>query len=139
MLLELDPIGELPSPGKARAAEVAPRASNARSRCRSRPRPRRPLANQPVVVEEDEDAEPWIESARCSTCNDCVNLNSLLFVYDGNKQAKIGDPRAGSYAQLVQAAEKCRRAASTGAAAEPRRTRPRRADPAREAVPVRRR
>ena len=34
-------------------------------------------------------------------------MNSLLFVYNENKQARIGDPKAGTYAQLVQAAEKC--------------------------------
>ena len=30
-----------------------------------------------------------------------------MFVYDANKQAVIGDPRAGTYRQLVEAAEKC--------------------------------
>lgn len=39
--------------------------------------------------------------------NDCVNLNSLLFVYNENKQARIGDATKGSYAQLVAATEKC--------------------------------
>ena len=43
----------------------------------------------------------------CSSCNDCINLNPLLFVYDDNKQARIGDLSKGTYLQLVQAAEKC--------------------------------
>ena len=41
------------------------------------------------------------------TCNDCTDLNQLLFVYDGNKQAQIGDLSKGTFEQLVIAAEKC--------------------------------
>jgi ferredoxin len=51
--------------------------------------------------------DPWIETALCTSCNDCTNINPKLFVYDGNKQAHIGDPDAGTFAQLVAAAEKC--------------------------------
>lgn len=50
---------------------------------------------------------PYIDSALCTTCNECTNLNSKLFRYNENKQAYIADPDAGSYAQLVRAAEKC--------------------------------
>lgn len=69
-----------------------------------------PAAAEPAAPAADDDDgydEPWIESARCTTCNDCININSLLFVYDANKQARIGDARAGTFAQLVLAAEKC--------------------------------
>jgi ferredoxin len=107
MLLELDPIAGQPMAGLGTAAAApAPGAAAAPAA----PAAAAPAAAPPAAapaVEEEVSAEPWIESPRCSTCNDCVNLNSLLFVYDGNKQARIGDPRAGSYAQLVQAAEKC--------------------------------
>ena len=51
--------------------------------------------------------EPWIESVLCTSCNDCINVNPRLFVYDDNKQATIADPRAGTYAELVAAAEAC--------------------------------
>ena len=30
-----------------------------------------------------------------------------MFAYDGNKQAHIKDPSAGTYRQLVEAAESC--------------------------------
>jgi hypothetical protein len=30
-----------------------------------------------------------------------------MFVYDANKQAYIADPKAGSYRELVEAAESC--------------------------------
>ncbi|MBD3334666.1 MAG: ferredoxin [Candidatus Eisenbacteria bacterium] len=62
------------------------------------------------AADEEEEIsfdEPWITTPLCTSCNDCINLNPRLFVYDENKQARIGDPRAGTYAQLVQAAEKC--------------------------------
>ena len=51
--------------------------------------------------------EPWVDSPLCTSCNDCVAMNPALFVYDGNKQVRIGDPRAGTFAQLVKAAEAC--------------------------------
>ena len=51
--------------------------------------------------------EAYIETARCSTCNECTTINSKMFAYDGNKQAYIADINAGTYAQLVEAAESC--------------------------------
>jgi hypothetical protein len=50
---------------------------------------------------------PYIETARCSSCNECIKLNDRMFGYDGNRQATIIDPAAGSYRQLVEAAESC--------------------------------
>jgi ferredoxin len=61
-------------------------------------------------VEEETQRSPdeaYIETARCSTCNECTTLNSKMFAYDGNKQAYIADINAGTYAQLVEAAENC--------------------------------
>jgi pyruvate-ferredoxin/flavodoxin oxidoreductase len=66
-------------------------------------------APETTAEEEDEDflTDPWIETARCTTCNECTNLNGRMFAYDENKQAYIKDPLAGTFAQLVQAAERC--------------------------------
>jgi pyruvate-ferredoxin/flavodoxin oxidoreductase len=65
----------------------------------------------PQALEEEEDEEllrePWIETARCTTCNECTNINGRLFAYDENKQAYIADITAGTFAQIVQAAERC--------------------------------
>lgn len=52
-------------------------------------------------------AGPFIDSMLCTSCNECIQLNGKLFVYDENKQARIGDPSAGTFAQLVKAAERC--------------------------------
>jgi pyruvate-ferredoxin/flavodoxin oxidoreductase len=60
-----------------------------------------------AVADDDMAIEPSIDSARCTTCNECTNLNNRLFAYNAEKQAYIKDPKAGTFAQLVQAAEKC--------------------------------
>ncbi len=51
--------------------------------------------------------EPYIDSILCTTCQDCININSRVFRYNDDKQAFIADAAAGTYAQLVKAAEKC--------------------------------
>jgi hypothetical protein len=51
--------------------------------------------------------DAYIETARCSTCNECTQINPKMFAYDANKQAYIADVKAGTYAQLVEAAESC--------------------------------
>ena len=72
-----------------------------------------PLAVAPAIAEAPAPAaegiaiEPYIDSDRCTTCNECTNLNRKMFAYNANKQAYIKDPKAGTFAQLVQAAEKC--------------------------------
>jgi ferredoxin len=60
------------------------------------------------------DAEPappsdeaYVETPRCTTCEECVTINNRMFVYDENKQAYIADINAGTYRQLVEAAESC--------------------------------
>jgi len=51
--------------------------------------------------------EPYIETPRCTTCDECTNRNDRMFAYDDNKQAYIKDPDAGTYRELVEAAETC--------------------------------
>ena len=63
-----------------------------------------------VVASQDQARspdEPYIETPRCSTCNECIQINGRMFAYNGNKQAYIADPSAGTYRQLVEAAESC--------------------------------
>lgn len=62
----------------------------------------------PEVEEEEEFLEePWIDSALCTTCNECTNLNGKMFQYNANKQAVLTDAGAGTFEDLVKAAEKC--------------------------------
>ena len=63
-------------------------------------------AAAPAEPERSPD-EAYIDTPRCATCNECTNINNKMFVYDANKQAYIADINAGTYAQLVEAAENC--------------------------------
>ena len=62
------------------------------------------------IVEQIQTDEPYIETARCNSCSECVNKNRLMFAYNENKQAYIADAGAGSFRDLVEAAEKCQMA-----------------------------
>lgn len=59
------------------------------------------------AVAETSSDEPYIETPRCTTCNECTQINDKMFAYDANKQASIVNPDAGTYRQLVEAAESC--------------------------------
>lgn len=50
---------------------------------------------------------PWLETEHCTACDECINLNSNIFAYNGDKKAYIKDPHGGPYEDLVKAAEKC--------------------------------
>ena len=66
------------------------------------------IASVPAELEPARSLDDaYIETARCSTCNECTTINSKMFAYNLNKQAYIADVAAGTYAQLVEAAESC--------------------------------
>jgi pyruvate-ferredoxin/flavodoxin oxidoreductase len=50
---------------------------------------------------------PWIESALCTSCDECTRINSKIFAYDADKHAYVKDAKGGPYKDLVRAAEKC--------------------------------
>jgi ferredoxin len=50
---------------------------------------------------------PSIDTALCTTCNECTVRNPQMFAYNAAKQAYIRDPRAGTYRELVETAENC--------------------------------
>jgi len=66
-----------------------------------------PAAAVPEPEKAPAPDAPYIETARCTTCEECVKINNRMFVYDANKQAILADPRAGTYRELVEAAEAC--------------------------------
>ncbi|HSM69844.1 MAG TPA: hypothetical protein VK830_09025, partial [Xanthomonadales bacterium] len=61
-------------------------------------------ASEPQPAASD---EPWIETPRCTTCNECTQLNDRMFAYNDDMQAYIADLGAGTYRELVEAAETC--------------------------------
>ncbi len=64
-------------------------------------------AAEPAAAPEHSRDEAWIDTARCPSCNECQLINDRMFGYDERKQAFIKDLAAGSYRQLVEAAESC--------------------------------
>ena len=67
-------------------------------------------AAAPAVAEAAPERSPdeaYIETSRCTSCNECTQINDKMFGYDTNKQASIINPDAGTYRQLVEAAENC--------------------------------
>lgn len=66
-----------------------------------------PAAAETAAEPERSPDEAYIETARCSSCNECIQLNSKMFAYNADKQAYIADVTAGTYRQLVEAAESC--------------------------------
>lgn len=51
--------------------------------------------------------EPYIETPRCTSCNECIVVNKRMFAYNANNQAYIADATAGTFRELVEAAEGC--------------------------------
>ncbi|MBI4194800.1 MAG: hypothetical protein HY526_06935 [Betaproteobacteria bacterium] len=67
-------------------------------------------APAPAPVEsapEPQSDEAHIETPRCTSCDECTQINNAMFAYDANKQAYIANIEAGTYRQLVEAAESC--------------------------------
>jgi ferredoxin len=51
--------------------------------------------------------EPWLDTPACTTCDDCMGINKMMFAYNDDKQAYLKDATAGTYEDLVRAAEIC--------------------------------
>ena len=106
MLLDLDgeAMGSLGSahPAAAPAPPAAPASDAAPEDTTAPPEP-------PPAPEDEDDfgSDPWIDTPLCASCNECVNLNKLMFQYNGDKQAELVDPSKGNFAQLVAAAKAC--------------------------------
>jgi len=90
----------------APAGELAPAAP---APAESEPAEEEAAVEAPPAPEEEEVSfdEPWIDSMLCTSCDDCLAINKMMFVYNEDKQCFIKDAKAGTFAQLVQAAELC--------------------------------
>jgi len=95
----------VPAVVAAPGASVAPRVADAAVSSAA------PAAAATVATAVADDdtliLEAYIDSDRCTSCNECTNLNNKLFAYNADKQAYIKDPKAGTFQQLVVAAERC--------------------------------
>ena len=63
---------------------------------------------EPAALElERPSDEPYIETPRCTSCNECIQINDKMFGYNKEKQAFVLNAAAGTFRQLVEAAESC--------------------------------
>ena len=99
MLMELSAAAEADELQAAAAAVTAPAPAAETAEA----------APEPAEDASDglDDSLPWIETPRCTTCNECTQVSSKLFAYNENMQAYIADPDGGTYRQIVEAAEGC--------------------------------
>lgn len=95
------PAGFAPAPSPAKPAPTPAKADA-------------PVEKAAEAVEEEEEDdepisldEPYIDTPLCTSCDDCTKMSAHIFAYDGDKQAYIKDANAGSFQELVLAAEKC--------------------------------
>ncbi len=98
------------APAAADATAAQPAASGITRTAPRRPRRllrRRLPLRSPMTTAMRSSLEAYIESARCTTCNECTNLNKKMFAYNADKQAYVKDAAAGTFQQLVLAAERC--------------------------------
>ncbi len=58
-------------------------------------------------VEPMVSADPWVETYRCTTCNDCIDKLPGVFKYNADKQAYIEDASRATFSQMVAIAENC--------------------------------
>jgi hypothetical protein len=91
----------LAPPPPAAPLEVPPAAGAAEA---AAPAPAEEAVEEEELVSFD---EAYIDCPLCTTCNECTNLNSRMFQYNADKQAFIADPAAGTFEELVKAAELC--------------------------------
>jgi pyruvate-ferredoxin/flavodoxin oxidoreductase len=101
------PVGmELAGTAASHAPLLTPKAETAEGS------PETDAAADVAASEDDEDEEdmgnePYIDTIRCTSCDECTNLNDKMFAYNEDGLAYIKDPRAGTFKQLVMAAEAC--------------------------------
>ena len=99
------PVADIAVPAAPVAAAPAPTATA--TAVEAAPAPTETAVADADDEDDDLVMEPYISSARCTSCDECTNLNRKMFAYNDKKQAYIKDASAGTFKQLVQAAEKC--------------------------------
>jgi pyruvate-ferredoxin/flavodoxin oxidoreductase len=62
-------------------------------------------ASAPAAAEGYEAV--WVDTPECTACDECININPKVFGYNEAKKVVILNPKAGSYLDVVKAAEKC--------------------------------
>ncbi|BCK88415.1 hypothetical protein MIZ01_2219 [Sideroxyarcus emersonii] len=66
-----------------------------------------PVAAAAVTGAADGYEPAWVDTPECTACDECININPKVFGYNEAKKIVVLNPKAGSYLDLVKAAEKC--------------------------------
>jgi ferredoxin len=108
-------VNSLLDPDKALSAPPAPTVASSVSTVSSvtevSTAPTTEAGTRPEVLEKEQESivssEAWVEEDECTSCNDCTDALPGVFKYNSDKQATVHNPKGGSYAKIVAAAEKC--------------------------------
>ncbi len=82
-----------PKPAPAAAAPAKPEAKTAEPKAEAAPK--------------QEKMEPYVDSFKCTSCNDCTEKFTTIFEYNQDKQAQVKANWKGTFENLVVAAEGC--------------------------------
>ena len=94
----------IPSPATAPGGAAAPAAAVSATPAAAA------VAAPAAAVDDDDDFmgnEAYIDTLRCTSCDDCLKINPKVFIYNEDQQAFLGDAKAGTFKQIVMAAEAC--------------------------------
>ena len=106
VLMDLDPLSVLPS-GKAAKTASPAEITPLKSAEQNLEALVEDTEEESEVADEEISEEAWLETFRCTTCNECTEMSPTMFDYNEDKQAFIKDINAGTYQELVLAAEEC--------------------------------
>ena len=95
-------------------AAAAPRAARSPASLAATPAPTTATAATeaaasaaPAVAPAETAEEAWVDTAMCTSCDECTRKFPAIFAYNGDKQAFVKNSRGGSFHDLVLAAEAC--------------------------------
>ena len=72
------------------------------------PIPAEVVSEKPVAAPTPEaGVDPYVDTFRCTSCNDCTEKFPAIFMYNEEKQAEVKPDWQGTFEQLVMAAEGC--------------------------------
>lgn len=101
ILLDLDSITPLPAVAGASRSSASPQVKE------EKPAEEAPAKVEAAAKPAEISSEPWVETYRCTSCNECTDKYPRAFKYNGDKQAYVEDATTVTFAQLVKAAEAC--------------------------------
>jgi ferredoxin len=104
VLLNLDDVEVKNSPAKPNVPKKAPAKAEKPAVEKKEVKKEKPAAKK---KEEVGGTEAWLETFKCTSCNDCTEKFPAIFEYNEDKQAFIKDVKGGTFEQLVVAAEGC--------------------------------